>query len=102
MSDIRARRLPAVTLSRCRRAWLCGFLILATPPISLPATPGQQQKEIVIDDFESGTLAGWKIEPSGAGNSSFIRTARLRRSRPRATPTSRLRSRTRLKASLPR
>ena len=67
MTDIRARRLPAVTLPRCRRAWLCGLLILATPPVSLPATPGQQQKAIAIDDFESGTLAGWKIERSGAG-----------------------------------
>jgi hypothetical protein len=42
-------------------------LILATPPVSLPTTPSQQQKAIVIDDFESGTLAGWKIERSGAG-----------------------------------
>lgn len=67
MSEIRARRLLAATLSRCSRASLCGVLILATPPVPLPAAPSQQQKAIVIDDFESGTLAGWKIERSGAG-----------------------------------
>ena len=67
MPDIRARRLLAAALSRHRRACLCGLLILATPPVTLPATRGQQQKAIVIDDFESGTLAGWKIEGSGAG-----------------------------------
>jgi hypothetical protein len=66
MPEIRVRRLPA-TLSRCRRAGLYGLLILATPPVPLPATRSPQPKPIVIDDFESGTLAGWKIERSGAG-----------------------------------
>ena len=37
MPDIHARRLLAATLSRCRRAWLCGLLILSTPPVPLPA-----------------------------------------------------------------
>jgi hypothetical protein len=59
MPDIRARRLLAAP-------WLCGLLIVATPPVP-PATRSQQQKAMVIDDFESGTLAGWKIERSGAG-----------------------------------
>jgi hypothetical protein len=67
MSDIRARRLLAATLSRCTHAGLCGLLIVATPPVPLPATSGQTQKAVVIDDFESGTLASWKIESSGAG-----------------------------------
>jgi hypothetical protein len=67
MPDIRARRLLTATLSCCRRAWLCGLVILATPPVPLPAARSQQPKAIVIDDFESGTLAGWKIERSGAG-----------------------------------
>ena len=68
MPDIRASRFLAATLSRYRRAWLCGLLILATSPVALPATRGQQQKAILIDDFESGTLASWKIERSGAGS----------------------------------
>ena len=67
MPDIHARRLFAPTLSRCKRAGLCGLLILSAPPVPLPAARGQQQKAIVIDDFESGTLASWKIERSGAG-----------------------------------
>ena len=67
MPDIRARRLLAATLSRCRRASLGGLLILATTPVLLPAAHSQQQKAIVIDDFESGTLASWKIERSGSG-----------------------------------
>src|SRR5688572_4335047 len=67
MPDIRARRSLTATLSRSRRAWLCGLVILATPPVPLPAARSQQQKAIVIDDFESGTLASWKIERSGAG-----------------------------------
>jgi hypothetical protein len=67
MPNIHARRLPAATPPRCNRAWLCGLLILSTLPVLLPATRGQEQKAIVIDDFESGTLAGWKIERSGAG-----------------------------------
>jgi hypothetical protein len=67
MPDIHAPRLLAAPLSRCRRAWLCGLLILSTPPVPLPATNTQQQKAVVIDDFESGTLAGWKMERSGAG-----------------------------------
>ena len=53
--------------SRGKRAWLCGLLILATPSVQLPATRTQQQKAIVIDDFESGALTSWKIERSGAG-----------------------------------
>ena len=56
MSDIHARRLLAATLSRGKRAWLCGLLILATPLVQLSATRTQQQKAIVIDDFESGAL----------------------------------------------
>ena len=67
MSDIHARRLLAATLSRGTRAWLCGLLILATPLVQLSATRTQQQKAIVIDDFESGALTSWKIERSGAG-----------------------------------
>ena len=67
MSDIYARRLLADTLSRGKRAWLCGLLILATPLVQLSATRTQQQKAIVIDDFESGALTSWKIERSGAG-----------------------------------
>jgi hypothetical protein len=66
MPDSSARRSLAATLSRCKRAWLCGLVILSTPPIPLPAAH-PQQKATVIDDFESGTLAGWKIERSGAG-----------------------------------
>ena len=67
MSDIHARRLLAATLSRGQRAWLCGLLILVTPLVQLSATRTQQQKAIVIDDFESGALTSWKIERSGAG-----------------------------------
>jgi hypothetical protein len=62
-----AHRSLAAALSRCKRVWLCGLLILAIPPIPLPATHTPQQKAIVIDDFESGTLTSWKIERSGAG-----------------------------------
>jgi hypothetical protein len=67
MPDIHARRLLDVILPRCTRACLCGLLILSAPPTLLPATRTQQQKTIVVDDFESGTLASWKIERSGAG-----------------------------------
>ena len=67
MPDIHGRRLLAATLSRCTRAGLCGLMILSAPPFPLAAPRGPQQKGIVIDDFESGTLAGWKIERSGAG-----------------------------------
>ena len=67
MPDIRAPRMLAATLWRCRRASLCGLLILATPPGPLSATRSLQQKAVVIDDFESGTLGSWKIEASGAG-----------------------------------
>jgi hypothetical protein len=68
LSDIHARRLLTATLVRGKRAWLCGLLILSTPLVQLAATRTQQQKAIVIDDFESGTLANWKIERSGAGS----------------------------------
>jgi hypothetical protein len=68
VSDIFARRLRAATLSRGRRAWLCGFLILSAPPVQISATRTLQPKAMVIDDFESGTLAGWKTERSGAGS----------------------------------
>jgi hypothetical protein len=54
-------------MPHCTRACLCGLVILATSPALLPATRSQQQKAIVIDDFESGTLASWKVERSGAG-----------------------------------
>ena len=67
MPEISAQPLLAAALSRCKRAWLCGLVILSTSPIPLPAAPTQPQKAIVIDDFESGTLASWKIERSGAG-----------------------------------
>jgi hypothetical protein len=67
MPDTQTRRLLAATLSRCRRAGFCGLLIIATAPVPLPATRSQQPKPIVIDDFESGALASWKIERSGAG-----------------------------------
>jgi hypothetical protein len=67
MPDIEARRSFVATLSRGRHAWLCGLLVLSTPPILLPAGNSQQQKAIVIDDFESGALASWKVERSGAG-----------------------------------
>jgi len=67
MRDIHARGPINAALSRCRRACFCGLLILLTPPALLPATRGQQQKAIVLDDFESGTLSGWKIDRSGAG-----------------------------------
>ena len=66
MRDIHARRLFVPTLSRCKRAWLCGLVILSTLPVPRPAARGQQ-KAVVIDDFESGTLASWKIERSGSG-----------------------------------
>jgi hypothetical protein len=67
MSDIQARRLLAAKLSRGKRAWLCGLLILSTTLVQLSATRTQQQKAIVIDDFESGALTSWKVERSGAG-----------------------------------
>ncbi len=67
MPDIHSPRLLAATLSRRRRAWLCGLLILATPPGTLPATRSPQQTAMAMDDFESGTLGSWKIERSGAG-----------------------------------
>lgn len=63
MTGIRARR---VTLSRCKQAALCGLLIISTPSVLFPVTRSQQ-KPIVIDDFESGTLSIWKIERSGSG-----------------------------------
>ena len=63
MPRIRARRLLAATLSRYRRAWLCGLLILATSPVPLPATRGQQPKAIVIDDFNP---ARWPVGRSSA------------------------------------
>jgi hypothetical protein len=67
MPDIRPRRFLAATLSRSKRVGFCGLLILSTAPAPLPATRDQQQKAIVIDDFESGTLAGWKVDRNGAG-----------------------------------
>jgi hypothetical protein len=67
MPDIHARRLINGALPRRTRAYLCALVILVTPPAFLPATGSQQQKAIVIDDFESGTLSSWKIERSGAG-----------------------------------
>ena len=67
MTDIHARSLLAATLSHGTRAWLCGLVILSMPPLLLSATRNQQEKANVIDDFESGTLAGWKIERSGVG-----------------------------------
>ena len=67
MPDIHTRRPIAAALPRRTRACLCGLLILGTPQALVPATGGQQQKAIVIDDFESGTLSGWKIDRSGAG-----------------------------------
>ena len=67
MPDIHARRLLDVVLPRCTRATLCGLVILSTPPALPSATRGEQQKAIVIDDFESGTLTSWKSERSGAG-----------------------------------
>ena len=53
--------------SRYQRAGLCGLLLFSTLPAPLPATRDRPQKAIVIDDFESGTLANWKTERSGAG-----------------------------------
>src|SRR5687767_8294332 len=41
MSDILARRLLAAMLSRGIRVWLCGLLILSTPPVQLAATRTQ-------------------------------------------------------------
>jgi hypothetical protein len=67
MPDIHARGLITAARLRGTCACLCGLLILLTPPAWLLATRGQQQKAIVIDDFESGTLSSWKIERSGAG-----------------------------------
>jgi hypothetical protein len=67
MPDIHARPSLGAMVSRCKRTWLCGLLILSIAPIALPAARTQQQKAIVIDDFESGKLADWKIENSGAG-----------------------------------
>ena len=101
MPDIHASRLLAATLSRCKHMWLCGLLILSTPPIPLPATRSQQQKAIAIDDFESGTLSSWKTERSGAGGWFVYTNGKTPPNPSRATPTSRLRSPTRRKASLP-
>ena len=67
MPDIHARRPITHALSRRTRAGLCGLAIALAPPAWLPATGSQPQKAIVIDDFESGSLSGWKIERSGAG-----------------------------------
>ena len=67
MPDLSAQCSLAAALLRCRSAWLCGLVILSTTPIPLAVAHAQQQKAIVIDDFESGTLASWKIERSGAG-----------------------------------
>jgi hypothetical protein len=67
MPDLSARCSFPAALLRCRPAWLCGLVILSTTPIPLAVADAQQQKAIVIDDFESGTLASWKIERSGAG-----------------------------------
>jgi hypothetical protein len=67
MPAIHAHRLITAARPRRTRACLCGLLILLTPPAWLLATRSQQQKAIVIDDFESGTLSRWKIERSGAG-----------------------------------
>src|SRR5262245_22306899 len=66
MPDTTQRSLAAA-LSRCKRAWPCGLLILSTPLIPISATHTPQQKAIIIDDFESGTLTGRKIERSRAG-----------------------------------
>jgi hypothetical protein len=68
MTDIHAPRWLAATLSRGTHAGLCGLVILSMPPVLLSAARSQQEKAIVIDDFESGTLAGWKIDRSGAGD----------------------------------
>ena len=67
MPDIHERRLINGALRRCTGACLWALWILLTPPALLPATGSQQQQAIVIDDFESGTLASWKIDSSGAG-----------------------------------
>jgi hypothetical protein len=62
MPAIQTRRLPAMLPQR-RRAWLCGLLIVSAVPL-MARSP---QKAVVIDDFESGSLANWKIAGSGAG-----------------------------------
>jgi hypothetical protein len=67
MLDIHARRRLLAVLPHSTPACLCGLVILATSSALLQATRSQQPKAIVIDDFESGTLASWKIERSGAG-----------------------------------
>lgn len=67
MSDILVRRLRP-TGHACRmRAWLWPLCVLSILLVQLPTVRAGQQKAIVIDDFESGTLAGWKVERSGAG-----------------------------------
>jgi hypothetical protein len=48
-------------------AWLWRLAVLSLLLVQLPTIGAQQQKGVVIDDFESGTLAGWKVERAGAG-----------------------------------
>jgi hypothetical protein len=59
MPDIQPRR------SR-RHAWLFGLLIVSASAVPVTLTPSAQ-KPLVIDDFESGSLASWKTAGSGAG-----------------------------------
>ena len=66
MPDVHTRQLTAATLLRRHRAWLCGLLIVSAAGVPLTMA-GSAQKPIVIDDFESGSLAGWKTAGSGAG-----------------------------------
>jgi hypothetical protein len=41
--------------------------MIAASSVAVAVTRVQEQKPILIDDFESGTLAGWTSERSGAG-----------------------------------
>ena len=99
-------RHPRAPLARrhsvaLQRAWLCGLLIVAAPAVPLPATPSQQQKAIVIDDFESGTLASWKVERSGSGGWFVYTNGKTPPNPPESYSNIPFAVRTRLKASLP-
>ena len=53
--------------SRGCRAPVCGLLVLAATLSPRVAAGGQQPRAVVIENFESGTLAGWSLTVTGNG-----------------------------------
>lgn len=68
MQGILLHRVRLFGVKRCRSAGCYGLLILSTMLNPILTEGGERQQAIVIDDFEPGTLANWKLDRSGAGS----------------------------------